>query len=161
MYRHLGHGLRSSLRNNGQAYGFSVTITAAAAVLNAEAGRSGSVHLLYFALGAAAGFSLLEAVATGGFRKPLEKEPSSVTALGVSFSVVSVALTVCLSWVAAHFLGGTGAWPLTGFLVSVLYPVGAGMELAAAQRVREAKDVATREEVERDEEERGGGQAPD
>ncbi|MFE6588972.1 hypothetical protein [Streptomyces sp. NPDC057781] len=142
------------MRNNGQAYGFSVSITAAAAVLNAEARQSGSVHLLLFAMGAAAAFSLLEAVATGGFRKPLEREPSSVTALGVSFSIVSVATVVGLAWVTARFVGGVGAWPLTGFLVSVLYPIGAGMELAVAQRVREAEDNVTREEINRDEKER-------
>ncbi len=152
MHRQWGHGLRASLRNNGQAYGFSVSITASAAILNAEARQSGAVHLIYFAVAAAVAFSLLETVATRGFRKPLEQEPSTVTALGIAFSTASVTGAVALAWVVAHFVGGVTAWPLTGFLVSVVYPVAAGMELATAQRFREASDQDAKEETSKEEE---------
>ncbi len=152
MHRHLAHGLRASLRNNGQAYGFSVSVTASAAILNLEARQSGAVHLIYFAAAAAVAFSLLETVATRGFRKPLEQEPSTVTALGIAFSIASVAGTVTLAWVVAHFVGGMAAWPMTGFLVSVVYPVAAGMELALAQRFREASDQDTEKEISKEEE---------
>lgn len=152
--KHLGHGLRASLRNNGQAYGFSVSITVSAAMLNVEAKASGVAHLIYFAIGAALPFSFLEALATRGFRKPLEQEPSTVTALGISLSIVSVATSVSLAWATAHFVGGLLAWPLTGFVVSAVYPTAAGLELAVAQAAREAKDQETREETSREEEKR-------
>ncbi|MGC9540526.1 hypothetical protein [Streptomyces sp. UG1] len=152
MHRQLAHGVRASLRNNGQAYGFSVSITASAAMLHAEARQSGTAHLIYFAVGAAVAFSLLQTLATSGFRKPLEQEPSTVTALGIALSIVSVTTVVTLAWAVAHFVGGMAAWPLTGFLVSVVYPVAAGLELAVAQRFREASDEDTKKETSKEEE---------
>lgn len=132
----LAHGLRASLRNNGQAYGFSVSITVAMALLDSEAKVSGTVHLVYFALGAAVAFSALEVLATAGFRKPLKPEPETVTAMGVSLSLVSVGTSVVLAWASAHFIGGVAAWPVTSFLVSVVYLVVAGGELALADRAK-------------------------
>ncbi|WP_268221213.1 hypothetical protein [Streptomyces sp. EMB24] len=134
----LARGLRASLRNNGQAYGFSVSITVAMALLNSEAGTPGVAHLVYFALGAALAFSALEALATSGFRKPLETEPDTVTAMGVSLSLVSVSASTAAAWACAHFVGGTAAWPLASFLVSVVYLVVAGGELALADRAKAA-----------------------
>lgn len=93
----LAHGIRASLRNNGQAYGFSVSITAGLAMLNASTRQPGAVHILYFVLGAAAAFSLLEGLVSAGFRKPLEEEPSTVTALGISLSFRSVTTSVALA----------------------------------------------------------------
>jgi hypothetical protein len=158
---HLAHGLRASLRNNGQAYGFSVSITAALALLNTEAKVSGAAHILYFALGAAVAFSILQAIASKGFRKPLEQEPSTVTAMGISLSVVSVGTSVALAWATAHFIGGVIAWPVTAFLVSVVYLLVAGMELAIAQRVEEPSshgEAIERKTAEEEEERRGDGE---
>lgn len=132
------HGLRASLRNNGQAYGFSVVITVALGLLNTEAKVSGSAHYVYFALGAAAAFSVLEAVASSWFRRPLEQEPGTVTALGISLSLMSVGSSTAMAWGIAHFLGGAAAWPVTAFAVSVTYPLLAGVELALAHRAQEA-----------------------
>ncbi|WP_165985308.1 hypothetical protein [Streptomyces sp. YIM 98790] len=160
-FRHLAHGVRASLRNNGQAYGFSVSITASLALLNAEARLSGAVHIIYFALGAAAAFSMLEALGSAGFRRPLEREPGTVTALGISLSPVSVGSSALLAWAVAHFVGGLAAWPLTGFLVSVGYSTVAGVELALAQRAQESSEHGTeteREATEEEEEHRRGGE---
>ncbi|MFD0315729.1 hypothetical protein [Streptomyces flavalbus] len=153
----LGHGLRASLRNNGQAYGFSVSITTAGALLSVEAEPSGALPVVWFALAAALAFSVLEALATRGFRRPLEPEPSTVTALGVSFGLFSVGVSVGAAWLVAHFVGGTVAWPLTAFLVSLGYPTVAGLELAVAQRAQEATQRAEGE-GEADEEGAGEGE---
>ncbi|MEW2636292.1 hypothetical protein AB0903_32780 [Streptomyces sp. NPDC048389] len=142
----LTHGIRAPLRNNGQAYGFPVSITGGLAMLNADARQPGTVHILYFALGAAAAFSLLEALVSAGFRKPLEEEPSTVTALGISLSFLSVTTAVALAWLTAHFVGGRLAWPITGFTVSMVYPLIAGVEPAVAQRARESSNTETGEE---------------
>ncbi|SFB87748.1 hypothetical protein [Streptomyces aidingensis] len=154
-FTHLAHGLRSSLRNNGQAYGFSVSITAALALLNAEAALSGVVHIICFALGAALAFSMLQAVASSGFRKPLEREPSTVTAMGISLSPLSVGATTLTAWAVAHFIGGLAAWPLAAFLVSVVYPLIAGFELSVAQRAMESSEHGRETENEAEEEEEG------
>ncbi|WP_432157583.1 hypothetical protein [Streptomyces sp. bgisy153] len=152
------HGLRASLRNNGQAYGFSVVITAALGLLNTEAKVSGSAHFVYFALGAALAFSLLEAVASVGFRRPLEQEPGTVTALGISLSLMSVGASATLAWGIAYFLGGVAAWPVTALAVSVAYPLMAGVELAFAQRAQESSSRGgeTGRQTAREEDERRG-----
>ena len=46
--------------------------------------------IFLFVAGAIAGFALVEAVITGGFRHNLSDEPSGVKALGGSTSVLSV-----------------------------------------------------------------------
>ncbi|MBC9729215.1 hypothetical protein [Streptomyces sp. TRM68367] len=157
---HLTHGLRASLRNNGQAYGFSVSITVALALLDTEARMSGVAHIIYFALGAATAFSILELLASRTFHKPLEQEPSTVMAMGVSLSVVSVGTTSVLAWASAHLIGGVIAWPVTAFLVSVVYSLVAGVELAIAQRAQEASSHGgeiRRKTVEEEEERRTDG----
>ncbi|GAA2284024.1 hypothetical protein GCM10010415_62160 [Streptomyces atrovirens] len=134
--RHVAHGIRASLRNNGQAYGYSVSITIALGLLNVEAKVSGSAPYIYFALGAAVAFSLLELLATTGFRKALEEEPSTVTAMGVSLSLVSVGVSALLAWATASLVGGVAAWPVTSFAVSVVYLLLAGTEFALAERAQ-------------------------
>ncbi|MFG2681142.1 hypothetical protein [Streptomyces sp. NPDC048392] len=151
----LAHGVRASLRNNGQAYGYSVAITVAAALLNTEARVPGAAHLVYFALGAAVAFSLLQALASAGFRKPLEPEPSTVTAMGVSLSLVSVGTSVVLAWGCAHFVGGVVAWPVTSFTVSVVYLFVAGLELALAERAQASSSHGEEVEEQTAEEEEG------
>ncbi|CAL9659826.1 hypothetical protein SUDANB176_06951 [Streptomyces sp. enrichment culture] len=135
-FGYLAHGVRASLRNNGQAYGFSVSITVALGLLDVEAKVSGAAHFVYFALGAAAAFSVLEAVATTRFRKPLEEEPSTVTAMGVSLSLVSVGVSALLAWATARLVGGVAAWPVTAFVVTVVYLLLAGTELVLAERAQ-------------------------
>ncbi|WP_175407206.1 hypothetical protein [Streptomyces sp. TRM64462] len=128
-----------------------MSITAGMAVLNTETDVSAGAAVLFFALGAAAAFSVLEAVASHGFRKPMDEEPSTVTALGISLSLVSVGTASGLAWVIAHFVGGTVAWPLTGFVVSTVYPLAAGVELAIAQQARESSESETSEEKKQEE----------
>jgi hypothetical protein len=97
-------------------------------------------------LGAAAAFSLLEGLVSAGFRKPLEEERSTVTALGISLSLLSVTTSVALAWATARFVGGRLAWPVTGFTISMVYPLIAGLEPAVAQRARESSDCETSDE---------------
>lgn len=143
--RHVAHGIRASMRNNGQAYGYSVSVTIALGLLTVEANEPGSAHYIYFALGAAVAFSVLELLATTGFRKPLEEEPSTVTAMGVSLSVVSVGVSALLAWAASSLVGGVAAWPVTSFSVSVVYLVLAGTEFALAERAQRSAPTDERE----------------
>ncbi|WP_236242667.1 hypothetical protein [Streptomyces sp. CC228A] len=155
--RHVKKGLRASLRNNGQAYGFSVSITASMALLNSHTRVDGAAPVVYFALASAAA-SVLEALASHGFRKPMDEEPSATTALGISLSLASVGMSTCLAWLVADAVGGVPAWPLTGFLVSTAYPLAAGIELAVAERAREKSG---QEPEDRQEGGQGGGNGGD
>jgi hypothetical protein len=134
--RWLGRGLRTSMRHNGQAYGFSVSITAGFAIMAAEQGSPAASSIALFALGAVAAFSLMQGVASVGFRRPLESEPTTVTSLAVSLSFLSVGSAVGVAWVVAVLADGTPAWPLGGFALSTAYGVSAGLELVIAELVQ-------------------------
>ena len=127
-------GLRTAMRHNGEAYGFSVAITAGLAVLTWQHQHLGGLHLLLFALGSAAAFAVLELVLTAGYRRPLDEEPTTVVALGVSLSALSVGISTAISWGVSLLAEGILVWPLTGFAVSLSYPLLSGLELAVAER---------------------------
>ena len=127
-------GLRTAMRHNGEAYGFSVTITAGLALLTWRHPPLNGLHLLLFALGSAAAFALLELVLTAGYRQPLDDEPTTVVALGVSLSSLSVGISTSIAWGVALLAEGILVWPLTGFAVSLSYPLLSGLELAVAER---------------------------
>jgi hypothetical protein len=124
------------MRQNGQAYGFSVSITAGFAIMSAEQGAPTASSVALFALGAVAAFSLMQGVASVGFRHPLESEPTTVTALAVSLSFLSVGSAVGVAWAVAVLAEGALAWPLGGFVLSTVYGVCAGLELVFAELVQ-------------------------
>lgn len=132
---HYVRGLQTSARGNAPAYGYSVTITATFGILSALRGSPGVTEIFLFAAGAVAGFALLEAVVTGGFRHGLEDEPSAVKALGGSISVLSVggALAGALG---IGVLLGSAAWPLGSFAVTVLYLCFFALEISIAEWLR-------------------------
>ena len=85
-------GVDTATRNNVTAYGYSVTITAAFALLQTSRSDTGALEIFAFAGGAVVAFGIVGAVASGGFREELEDQPSSVKALGGAFALLSVGL---------------------------------------------------------------------
>lgn len=71
-------------------------------------------EIFLFAAGAIAGFALVEAVVTGGFKHGLDDEPSEIKALGGSISVLSVGGALA-GTLGIGMLTGTVAWPLGSF----------------------------------------------
>lgn len=132
---HYVRGLQTSARGNAPAYGYSVTITASFGILSALRGPPNVPEIFLFAAGAIAGFALVEAVITGGFRHGLEDEPSAVKALGGSISVLSVGGALAGALVVGRLLGSP-AWPLGAFLATVLYLCLFALEISVAHRLR-------------------------
>ena len=129
-------GLRTSARNNGPAYGYSVTITATLAILSAVEGAPGVLEVFTFAGGAIAAFTLIEAAASRGFRRRFEDEPSVVEALGSAFAFLSVGGALATAFVTALLVGPDVAWPLGSFLSTLVYLVLVGLEIALAEKMR-------------------------
>ncbi|MDW5328911.1 hypothetical protein [Plantactinospora sp. KLBMP9567] len=138
----LYRGVRASIRNNGQAYGFSVSVTGGFALLNSQVGAPTGLDAVLFGLGAAASFGTMEMLATRGFRTPLEQESITVTAFGVSLSFLSVGLTIGVAWVVGALLAGTAAWPLAGALLSGTYLLLSGAQMAIAESAQQRRNVA-------------------
>src|SRR5690348_12726857 len=118
---HYVRGLGLSARNNSLAYGYSVTITGAYAVLSRLAGRPSVADIFLFVVGASLPFAILNAVVTRGFRRRVDREPPLVVALGTSFSVVSASGAVGVSTLIAWQLGNWPARLLGSFAGAVVY----------------------------------------
>lgn len=134
-------GVRTSVRNNNAAYGFSVMITAAFGVLNASLDAVSVGDVFLYAGGAVAGVTVIEGVASRGFRVRLRGEPSDVVALGSSFSFVSVGLAVGAAALAASILATWAAWLIGSFAASAIYVVASGVEMALAHVAQKRRDA--------------------
>lgn len=135
-------GVRTAVRNNVSAYGYSVMITAAFGVLSASLGSPSVGKVFLYAGGAVTGVTAIEAVASRGFRVRMRGEPSDVVALGSSFSFASVGLSVGAAALAAALVPTWAGWLLGSFVASAFYVVASGAEMAlahAAQKRREAE----------------------
>ena len=132
-------GLRSSVLNNSAAYGYSVTITATFAVLNVSLGSASVFDVFAFAFGAIAAFSLIDVVATGGFRKRLRGDPPEVVVLGSAIGFLSAGTGVGSAALLADLVGTDVAWALGSLAATALYVIVLAGELMLAARIDPAK----------------------
>ena len=120
---HYVRGLGMAARNNGLAYGYSVTVTASFAVLTVDNGPVRIGHVFLFVAGAGLAFAVVNALVTRGFRQWVKEEPPVVLARASSFSLVSASAAV-------------GVAALLGSLLSTWVYLGASaLEIALARNV--------------------------
>jgi len=131
----LFHGVRTSVRNNGVAYGFSVMITASFGLLQSATGSASTLDIFFFAGGAVAGFVLLEAIASNLFRVRMRGDPPEVVALGTAFSFFSVGVGLAVAAAVGAVVSPGLAWPVGGFGATLAYVTAAGAEMALAGRM--------------------------
>lgn len=126
-------GMRTSVRNNSAAYGYSVTITATFGVLNALSAPPGVVDVLLFVAGAAVAFAGTELVASKGF-KVTASEPEEVVLIATSFNVFSMSAAVALASLVGWTLSGWVAWLVGSCVATISYLFFVGVEIAVAER---------------------------
>ncbi len=129
-------GLKASVHNNTIAYGFSVMITAALAVVSAGRDTPGLWEVLTFAAGAVFSFTVIEAFVYLALRHRLEEESTEVRLLGSLFSFLSIGLALGATWIVERFVGGLIAWPVGGFVATTIFVFVLGLELSVAERLR-------------------------
>ena len=134
-FRVFERGVDTAIRNNVTAYGYSVSISAAFALLQTARNDIGVVEIFAFAIGAVIAFALVAAVTSGFFQEGLEDQPSSVKALAGAFSFFSIGLALGVAYVVGILIPGTAAWVLSAFLTTIVYIVAVGVELAVAHRI--------------------------
>ncbi len=127
-------GVRTSIRNNAPAYGYSVMITSTFGVVTVEVGSPAVTEVFLFLLGAVAAVLIVEAAVSRGFRERLRGEPAEVVALGSAVGIASVGGAVGLAALAASVIGGRAAWPVGSALATAFFLLVAGLELALAER---------------------------
>ena len=129
-------GLKTSVHNNAIAYGFSIMITAALALISASRDTPGIWEVLTFAGGAVLAFTIVEAFVYVALRHRLEEESMEVRLLGSVFSFLSIGLALGAVWIVERFLGGLLAWPAGSFLATLIYVCMLALELSMAERIR-------------------------
>ncbi|MCW3033276.1 MAG: hypothetical protein JWM60_1621 [Solirubrobacterales bacterium] len=126
-------GLGMATHNNALAYGYSVTVGSAFALLSTSAGPADVGHVFAFLSGSAVAFAVVNALVTNGFRRRVEQEPPVVLALATSFSVLSISGGAGVALLIGWALGGWISWLLGALLATWAYLSIAALEVAAAR----------------------------
>jgi len=133
-------GVDTATRNNVTAYGYSVSITAAFALLQTSRTDTGVLEIFVFAIGAVIAFALIAGVGSGFFQEELEDQSSNVKALAGALSFFSVGLALGVAYVVGILIQGTAAWPVSAFLTTIVYVAAVGIELALAHQICDSKE---------------------
>jgi hypothetical protein len=134
-------GVRASLGNNAAAYAYSVMITATFGVLTSILGPSAVFDVFTFAVGAATGFTITEAVASRGFRVRMRGDRPTVVVLGSAMSYPWVLLAVGAAASVAELLKTPAGWPLGSFAATIVFLLVGGIELLLGKRVERVRGV--------------------
>src|SRR5215203_456094 len=129
-------GLKASVHNNAIAYGFSIVTTATLAILQASRDTAGILEVLTFAGGAVFAFTGVEAFVYLFLQNRLKEESTEVRLLGSIFSFLSIGLALAAVFAADWLLSGLPAWPVGGFLATLVYVCVLALELSVAERLR-------------------------
>ncbi len=129
-------GLRTAVRQNSTAYGFSIMVTASFGVLAAFDPHLRVWECFLFAVGAAAGFPLVLVAATKGFRErtfDADRPEVLVVAalLNVSSVLAGVGTAALVAWPGS---GGWYAWLFAPVAGSVVYLLVNGFEYTVAEQ---------------------------
>ena len=111
-------------------------VTAALAVLSAGRDTPGIWEVLTFAGGAVLSFTAIEAFVYFSLGHRLQEESTEVGLLGSVFSFLSIGLALVATWIVEQLLGGLIAWPIGGFLATLIYICVLALELSVAERLR-------------------------
>jgi small-conductance mechanosensitive channel len=134
-FRLFEQGVDTATRNNVTAYGYSVSITAAFAILQTSRSDTGIFEIFVFAIGAVVAFAIIAGLASGFFREALEDQPSNVKSLAGALSIFSVGLALGVAYLVGIVLEGWAAWLVSAFSTTIIYIVVVGLELAVAHRM--------------------------
>lgn len=113
-------GLRKAVGASAGPYGYTLTIWTSGAVLIHNRGVPDTLEAILFAFGAVLGFALVGALA---FRRTVvvRIRATSHPVLWGSFHFIPVAASIGAAGLVAHFVEGTAAFPLAGFLATSIY----------------------------------------
>lgn len=126
-----GRGVRTALRNNATAYGFSITITVSYGLLSGAQKVVTSAETISFGLGAVAAFLVSAVVVVSVVPEGSLPEDVQVITISGGADLLSVACAVAAAFGISQ-LGGFWSWPLTagGAVVTYLCIGGIGVLIA-------------------------------
>lgn len=128
-------GMRTSLRENGSAYGFSVSITAGFGLVSSEHPSSNiAVPVLLFAAAAVATFIVVEALAFRLFQHIGAPDRPSVVVISGAVDGLSVLCAVGAGIGLAR-IPGLLAWPATASGMVLVFILVGGLDVLIARRM--------------------------
>lgn len=127
-------GIRTSIRYNAAAYGYSAMITATYGALTAIDRAPRIFELFLFVLGAAAAFAITEALGSNFFRDRVRGDQAEVVVLGSAFSFISLSGGLAGACAVGWLVDPWPSWALGSFAATSLYLLLLGVELALAER---------------------------
>ncbi len=125
-------GVRTALRNNATAYGFSLSITAAYGLTSGSAGSPSALETVSFACGGALGFVVIGLAFLSRRSRGKLPESGQIKTFSGGIDLLSVIAAVAIAYGVSHVPGYT-AWPLTGFLTVTAYLLVSGLDVLLAR----------------------------
>lgn len=131
--------LRTTVRNNSSAYGYSLAITVAFGLLAAAYSAPSTTQTFVFLVGAAAGFVAIEAAASRGFRRPSPpREQEQVVVMSGAMDMLAVLAAAGVATGAARTPVPVAGWALGGFLATTTFLLVGGVEVLLAREAEES-----------------------
>jgi len=128
------HGLGVSVRDNAQAFGFSILITVTYGIVSGASGSPSSLELIGFALSAVAALSLLNVLVTYLKKSELDDiERMYVLLIATATDFLSVGAGLGAAF-AASTLDDWIPWILAPFLAGLSYGLVQSLQIALARR---------------------------
>jgi hypothetical protein len=129
----LTRGVRSAVRNDANAFSYSILITATFGAVQVEVGSVTAARLFLFVLGATGAFAGIEFASSRFFRKRMREERSDIVLLGTALAPISVTAALGAGVGVLQVVDGALAWIVTPALTTAVYVVLAGLQLAFAR----------------------------
>ncbi len=133
----LAHGIRTSLRENATAYGFSVSITAAFGLVSTQQPSKAALPVLLFAASAALTFIVVEVVVSKFFRHIGSGERTRVVLISGAVDGLSILCAVSAA-IGLSRVPGVLAWPATAAGTVLVFLVVGGLDVLIARRLATA-----------------------
>lgn len=129
-----GRGVRTALRNNATAYGFSISLTAAYGLISGARGNVTPTETICFAFGGALAFVVVGLVFMT--RSPRGRLPESgqVVTFSGGIDLLGVAVAVSAAY-CVSLVPGFAAWPLTAFATVTAYLLVSGLDVLLARAI--------------------------
>ena len=123
---------RTTVASSAAPYGYTLTIWTSGAVLTHARGLPSTIEALLFMTGAVGGFTTVGLVVFEDLHARLAGDARPTLWSGLH--ILSIGLAIGMATLVAHLLTNIGAWPITGFVVTVIYLCVSALQVALTER---------------------------
>lgn len=132
----LAQAIRSSVKDNATAYGYSISITGTAALLSNEGHKITVIAVFAGMLAAAAAFVIIEGLIMLLVDDLKDDEGQEDRVLARMMNIFSIAAAMGAAFASGHYLPDPYAWPVGGFTATAAFVLFDGIELALTEMLR-------------------------